>query len=125
MGITVCKILRCCAEEHDAAKPREFEYIYETGVDPEHTYMCAACRERVYKRAAAFTEARTGELPQDMDRTAEGRPLENHGLVPAKRPWQTVPKQIGGDGPPPDIDGAVTRRWGEEEDIRVVNEGRA
>lgn len=125
MGITVAKILHCVCEQHDPKTPRAFEYIYETGVDPPHTYMCMACRQRILAQGAKFAEAREGNLPGNMSRTAEGRPLESRGMVGVRAPWQSVPKQMGAEEPA-DIGGAVTRKWGAEDDILVVNkEGRA
>lgn len=125
MGVTVCKILRCHCEEHDGKTPREFEYYYETGVDPEHTYMCAACKQKVLARAAKYAEVRDGDLPKDMVRTRGGSAMENRGRVTLKGPWQTVPKQVGADEPVP-VDGAVTRKWGGKDDLLIVNgEGRA
>lgn len=125
MGITVCKILHCCAEDHDPKKSRAFEYIYETGVDPDRTYMCMACRQRILGRAAQMAEARTGNLPKDMDRSAPGRAVEDKGIRGMPRPWQTVPRVLGGAEEAPKIDGAVTRKWGGEDDIKIVNERQA
>ena len=125
MGVTVCKILHCHCETHDEETSRAFEYYYETGVDPDHTYLCQACRQKVLAHAAKHADARDGDLPKDMVRTRGGSAMETHGRVTLKGPWQTVPKKIGADEEVP-IDGAVSRPWGGKDDMVIVNqEGRA
>ena len=125
MGMTVCKILHCHCEAHDEKTPREFEYIYEVGVDPPHTYLCMACRVKLMGRVEKFKEVRTGDLPPDIVRTDGDCHMERRGAVGLRAPWQSVPRKIGGDEEV-EVEGAVPKRWGEKGDIVTINqEGRA